>query len=158
ELLRVGYNDYIHPMGDLMFNPLAHSGDSDYGNLYIANGDGAAGENAATRSTPQRLDALQGKILRITPDISLRPSDELSANGRYRIPTTGPDPNPFVNVSLPSLRKEIFTYGHRNCHRFEWDPISNLIIETEIGLNSWEEVNIIHKGADYGYSEREGTE
>jgi hypothetical protein len=145
-------------MGDLMFNPFANPGDSDYRNLYIANGDGGAGEVAATRTIPQRLDALQGKTLRIRPDINLRPADELSANSRYRIPTTGPDPNPFVNVSLSGLRKEIFTYGHRNCHRFEWDPVSNLIVETEIGLNSWEEVNILHKGANYGYSEREGTE
>ena len=60
-------------------------------------GDGGAGELAgATRTIPQRLDALQGKILRITPDINLRPADELSSNGRYRIPTTGSDPNPFV--------------------------------------------------------------
>src|SRR5262245_51738183 len=36
ELLRVGLNDRIHPMGDLLFNPLAQLGDADYRNLYIA--------------------------------------------------------------------------------------------------------------------------
>ena len=158
EILRVGFTSNIHPMGDLLYNPLAKPGDPDYRNLYIADGDGGAGEAAATRTIPQRLDAIQGKILRITPDINLRPSDDLSANGRYRIPTTGTDTNPFVAVSLSGLRKEIFSYGHRNCHRITWDPISNLLIEDEIGLNSWEEVNIIHKGVNYGYSEREGTE
>src|SRR5205823_12916288 len=76
----------------------------------------------------------------------------------YRIPTTGTDTNPFVGVSLAGLRKEIFAYGFRNCHRISWDPISNLILEDDIGLHSWEEVNIIHKGANYGYAEREGTE
>lgn len=101
---------------------------------------------------------MQGKILRITPDLNLRPADELSANGRYRIPTTGADPNPFISVSLPNLKKEIFAYGFRNCHRITWDPISNKLIEDDIGLHSWEEVNIIHKGTNYGYSEREGTE
>jgi hypothetical protein len=158
ELLRVGFNSNIHPMGDLLFNPLAQPGDSDYRNLYIANGDGGAGENSSTRTIPQRLDALQGKILRITPDITLRPADELSVNGRYRIPTTGSDPNPFVSLSLSGLKKEIYAYGFRNCHRISWDIISNRIIEDDIGLHSWEEVNIIHKGANYGYSEREGTE
>jgi hypothetical protein len=35
---------------------------------------------------------------------------------------------------------------------------SNQLIEDDIGLNSYEEVNIIHKGLNYGYSEREGVE
>ena len=158
EILRVGLNSRIHPLGDLLFNPLATPGHPDYRNLYIAQGDGASGENAGTRTTPQRLDALQGKILRITPDINLRPTDELSANGRYRIPTTGSDTNPFVAVSLAGLRKEIFAYGFRNCHRISWDAVSNKILENDIGLNSWEEVNIVTKGGNYGYSEREGPE
>lgn len=158
EILRVGLNDRIHPMGDLLFNPLAQPGDADYRNLYIAQGDGSAGENSATRTTPQRLDALPGKILRITPDLNLRPADELSANGRYRIPTTGTDPNPFVNISLTNLKKEIFAYGFRNCHRFSWDVVADVIIENDIGLHSWEEVNLVHKGGNYGYSEREGSE
>ena len=108
EILRVGFNTNIHPIGDLVFNPLALAGDADYGNLYIVIGDGGAGEMAgATRTIPQRLDALQGKVLRITPNINLRPSDELSSNGRYRIPTTGADPNPFVALDLLDLKKEI---------------------------------------------------
>jgi hypothetical protein len=56
------------------------------------------------------------------------------------------------------LRKEIFAYGFRNCHRISWDEISSLMIECDIGLHSWEEVNIVHKGGNYGYSEREGAE
>lgn len=158
EILRVGFTSNIHPMGDLLYNPLAHPGDSDYRNLYISDGDGGAGESASTRAVPQRLDAIEGKILRITPDLNLRLTDELSPNGRYRIPTSGSDTNPFVAVTLTGLRKEIFAYGFRNCHRITWDPVSNLLIEDDIGLHSWEEVNIIHKGANYGYSEREGTE
>jgi hypothetical protein len=66
--------------------------------------------------------------------------DELSANGRDRIPTTSTDPNPFVGVSLPNLKKEIFASGFRNCHRLNWEPIANVIVENNIGLNSWEEV------------------
>lgn len=159
EILRTGARDRIHPLGDMMFNPLAQPSDADYRNLYIALGDGSSGETAGvTRTIPQRLDALLGKILRITPDINLRPADELGGNGRYRIPTTGSDPNPFVNVSLSGLRKEIFAYGFRNCHRFSWDTVSNLIVENDIGLDSWEEVNIVQKGMNYGYSEREGPE
>jgi hypothetical protein len=159
EIMRIGLNSRIHPLGDLLFNPLAQPGTADYRNLYVAVGDGASGETAgSTRTTPQRLDALQGKILRITPDLNLRPADELSSNGRYRIPTTGTDPNPFVSVSLAGLRKEIFAYGFRNCHRISWDSVANVILENDIGLDAWEEVNLVRKGANYGYSEREGPE
>src|SRR5437016_394308 len=146
-------------MGDLLFNPLAYPGDSDYGNLYIANGDGGAGETSGVEHTiPQRLDVLPGKILRITPDTNAHPADALSTNGRYRIPTTGPDPNPFVSLTLTNLKKEIYAYGFRNPHRMTWDPVSNKLIANDIGLHSWEEVNIIHAGTNYGWAEREGIE
>lgn len=160
EVLRIGFNDIVHPMGDLIFNPLAQPADVDYRNLYIANGDGGSGETPGEEHpTPQRLDALQGKILRITPDLNLRTDvSTLSANGRYRIPTAGSDPNPFVSLSLANLKKEIYAYGFRNPHRLSWDAVANRLIVDDIGLYSWEEINIIHAGANYGYAEREGTE
>jgi carbohydrate binding protein with CBM6 domain/glucose/sorbosone dehydrogenase/purple acid phosphatase-like protein len=159
EILRVGFNTTIHPMADLLFNALAQPGGADYRNLYISVGDGSAGElYGATHTIPQRLDALQGKILRITPDTTLRPADDLSENGRYRIPTTGSDPNPFISLSLTGLRKEIYAYGFRNPHRMSWDPVSNKLIVNDIGLHSWEEVNLVTKGSNYGYAEREGME
>jgi hypothetical protein len=157
EILRVGFSFVYHPMGDLVFNPLARSGDADYGDLYISMGDGTAGERPGiTHTIPQRLDALQGKILRITPDISLRPQDKLSANGQYRIPSTGADSNPFVSVSM--ARGEIYAYGLRNPHRMSWDPVSNTLFANSIGASSWEDVVIVTKGANYGWAEREGPE
>ena len=157
EILRIGFNLAHHQMDDLLFNPLARPGHEDYGNLYISVGDGIAGETpGVTHPLPQQLNALQGKILRITPDIRLRPNDVLSSNGRYRIPSTGPNPNPFVSVS--GARGEIYAYGLRNPHRMTWDSVSNTLIANDIGLHSWEEVDIITKGSNYGYAEREGPE
>src|SRR5579872_932213 len=157
ELLRVGFNTPIHPMGDILFNPLSKPGSADYGNLYVSMGDGGSGETPGpTQFTPQSLSALQGKILRITPDLALRPKDKVSANGRYRIPTTGPDTNPFI--STPGARGEIFAYGLRNPHRMDWDQVTNTLLVDDIGLHSWEEVNIVTKGGNYGYSQREGNE
>jgi hypothetical protein len=157
EILRVGFSFTRHQMDDLIFDPLAKPGSSDYRNLYISLGDGGAGEVAGvTHSFPQQLNALPGKILRITPDISLHPADQLSSNGRYRIPSTGSDPNPFVAVK--GARPEIFAYGLRNPHRLNWDMPTNTLLANEIGLHLWEEVDIIHKGANYGYPEREGNE
>ena len=157
EILRVGFNDMLHPMGDILFDPLAKPGSADYGNLYVSVGDGGAGETPGpTQPTPQSLSAIQGKILRITPDLALRPKDKLSENGRYRIPATGPDPNPFVSVA--GARGEIFAYGFRNPHRMDWDAVTNTLLANDIGLHSWEEVDIVTKGGNYGYSPREGEE
>jgi hypothetical protein len=156
EVLRVGFNSLIHPMDDIVFDPLAKPGSANYGNLYISMGDGGSGETPSLQTTPQSLNALQGKILRITPDLTLRPKDKLSENGRYRIPSTGPDPNPFVSVS--GAKPEIFAYGFRNPHRLYWDPVTNILLVNDIGLHSWEEINIVTKCGNYGYSRREGNE
>lgn len=160
ELLRIGFNDVIHPLGDLIVNPLAHPGDEDYRNLYMVSGDGGAGEiPGAQHPTPQRLDTLLGKVMRITPDLTARTDiSSVSPNGRYRIPTGGSAPNPFVSLTLTNLKKEIYAYGFRNPHRISWDPITNSLVVNDIGLASWEEVNLIHPGNNYGYAEREGTE
>jgi hypothetical protein len=156
ELLRVGY-DRNHPMADLIFNPLVKSGQDDYGNLYVSVGDGAQGETPGPgHSLPQQLDNFMGKILRITPDINLHPKDKLGPNGRYRIPFTGSDPNPFVSIA--SARGEIYAYGLRNPHRLDWDTVSKTLLVNDIGLHFWEEIDIVTKGANYGYSEREGDE
>jgi hypothetical protein len=146
ELLRVGF-DRNHPMDDTVFNPLAKPGSSDYGNLYIGVGDGAQGETPGPSHTiPQQLNTLLGKILRITPDINLHPKDMLSPNGRYRIPSTGSDPNPFVNVA--GSRGEVYAYGLRHPHRFDWDSTSKTMLVIDIGLHYWEEIDIVAKGGN----------
>jgi hypothetical protein len=156
ELLRTGY-DRNHPMGDTIFDPLAKPGKPDYGNLYIGMGDGAQGETPGPgEHLPQQLNNFMGKILRITPDTKLRPGDMMSENGRYRIPSTGPDANPFVKIS--GARPEIYAYGLRNPHRLSWDAATNTLLVNDIGLHLWEEINVVTKGANYGYSEREGNE
>jgi glucose/sorbosone dehydrogenase len=159
ELLRVPAGSRFHPMGDLAFNPTARPNDRDWRVLYVAVGDSAAGEQrTAIRSNPQRLDNLAGKILRIVPDLRAHlESSAVSENGRYRIPRD----NPFV--SIDGARKEIWAYGLRNPHRLSWDvdpanAANNHLIAAVVGLRTWETVVIIHKGANYGYSEREGTQ
>lgn len=159
EILRLGYNSHIHPLGDITFHPTAQPGDAEWGVMYLASGDGGSGESNTTRMNPQRLDQMVGKILRIIPDLSLHTADSsVSVNGRYRIPND----NPFVNAgTYPGARKEIWSVGHRNPHRFAWQVPTGggvpTLLVTEIGLNSWEEVNIIKRGKNYGYSEREGA-
>jgi hypothetical protein len=167
ELLRLNMSGQIHPMGDLIFNPLAEPGDPEWRVMYISVGDGGAGEQdsgdptiSSTRMTPQRLDTLGGKILRIIPDLAEHTdTSTVSPNGRYRIP----DDNPYTSIINTAVRDELFAVGLRNPHRMSWDvdpenPENNHLIVNDIGLHTWEEVNIIYPGRNYGYSEREGNE
>jgi hypothetical protein len=158
ELMRLEYSGRIHPMADLIFNPTARPGDADWRAMYIATGDGGNGEQTSSvRANPQRLDMLVGKILRIIPDPKEQSNRSVaSENGRYRIPND----NPFV--SKAGARKEIWAYGLRNPHRLAWDVDTtnrtNQLIAFVIGLRTWETVDIIHKGGNYGYSRREGPQ
>jgi glucose/sorbosone dehydrogenase len=159
EIMRVAYNGRIHPMGDIIFNPVARRGDPDWRVMYISSGDGGAGEQRSNiRNNPQRLDTLVGKILRIIPDLKDHTgSSTVSENGRYRIPND----NPFS--AKQGARKEIWAYGLRNPHRMSWDVdpagrSKHQLIASVIGLRTWETVVVIHKGANYGYSLREGPQ
>jgi hypothetical protein len=159
EVLRVQLNHRIHPMGEVVFHPAARRGDPEWRVMYIGFGDGGSGElRTMARPNPQRLDTLVGKILRIIPDTAEHvATSTVSDNGRYRVPND----NPFV--SKRGARKEIWAYGLRNPHRLSWaaDPADSRrhhLIAAVIGLRTWEMVNIIRKGANYGYSQREGNQ
>ena len=64
-----------------------------------------------------------------------------------------PDDNPFVG-DTSGRREEIYAYGFRNPHRITWDPVSNLLIASDIGFHTWEEVNIVRAGANHGWANR----
>ena len=159
EVMRLQLNHRIHPMGEMVFHPTARRGDPEWRVMYIGIGDGGAGElRTIARPNPQRLDTLVGKIVRIIPDPAEHAATStLSENGRYRIPND----NPFV--SKPGVRKEIWAYGLRNPHRLSWaadpdDPRRQHLIAAVVGLRTWEMISIIRKGANYGYSQREGNQ
>jgi mono/diheme cytochrome c family protein len=159
ELLRVQHPLPIHPLGEMTFNPVARPGDPDWRVMYLGAGDAGSGEQRDSRRlNPQRLDTYVGKILRIIPDLSEHTTrSTISENGRYRIPND----NPFTTVD--GARKEIWAYGLRNPHRLAWDvdsarPRAPTLLAFDIGLGTWETVEVVHKGANYGYPLREGTQ
>ena len=159
ELLRLQHPLPQHPLGEMTFNPAARPGDDDWRVMYLGAGDSGSGEQRDSRRlNPQRLDTLVGKILRIVPDLREHTkTSTVSENGRYRIPND----NPFSTVD--GARKEIWAYGLRNPHRLIWDvdpaqPRSATLLAFNIGLVTWETVVVIHKGANYGYPLREGTQ
>ena len=159
ELLRLQLPGAIHPLGEMTFNPAAKKGDPDWRVMYLGSGDAGTGEQRdARRMNPQRLDTIVGKILRIVPDLREHvATSRVSENGRYRIPND----NPFV--TFDGARKEIWAVGIRNPHRLIWiadpaRPKAPRLLAFNIGLVTWETVVLVDKGANYGYSLREGPQ
>ena len=167
EVMRLQHPLAPHPLGEMTFNPVARPGDPDWRVMYLGAGDAQSGEQRDSRRlNPQRLDTLVGKILRIVPDLrGHATTSTVGENGRYRIPND----NPFVTVG--GARREIWAYGLRNPHRLIWDvnPASALstaeerakaatLLAFNIGLVTWETIVVIHKGGNYGYPLREGTQ
>jgi aldose sugar dehydrogenase len=81
------------------------------------------------RKKAQELDSHLGKILRINSDGSI------------------PKDNPFTGKG----RGEIWSYGHRNPQGLALHPGTNEIWESEHGPRGGDEINIIRKGANYGW-------
>ncbi|MFI6095597.1 PQQ-dependent sugar dehydrogenase [Lentzea sp. NPDC051213] len=139
EVMRVGYASFIHGFQEIGFNPTAHWWDEDYGLLYLASGDGGIGTNT---TVPQDLALPQGKILRIDP------AGTNGANNRYGIPRS----NPFVQKA--GALGEIYAYGMRDPYRFSWD--GHRMFLGHIGEKAVDSVYEVRKGANLGWSEREG--
>ncbi|WP_425396807.1 PQQ-dependent sugar dehydrogenase [Aeoliella sp.] len=95
------------------------------GHLLIAVGDRGVGEQAQDPRRPN------GKIHRIWPDGSI------------------PEDNPYADGS--EGMKSVFTYGNRNPQGLAVHPETGIIWETEHGPMGGDEVNIIKKGANYGW-------
>ena len=112
--------------------------------LYIAVGDGGSGGDP--HGNGQNKKVLLGKILRI--DVS-----KSGTNAKYTIPQD----NPFKG-STDGTREEIYAYGMRNPWRFNIDRKTGLIWAADVGQDKIEEIDIIDKGANYGWNTMEGNE
>lgn len=76
-------------------------------------------------------ESLNGKVLRIRPDGSI------------------PEDNPFGTP--------VFTTGHRNVQGIAFGP-DGTVYASELGLNDWDELNVLRAGADYGWPDAEGPD
>jgi glucose/arabinose dehydrogenase len=87
--------------------------------------------DAAQPDRAQDLESLGGKILRLSPD------------------GTVPADNPFAG-------SPVFSYGHRNVQGLAFDQDGRLWA-SEFGQNTWDELNLIEAGGNYGWPVVEGV-
>lgn len=97
----------------------------DNGHLYFSMGD------RGDRTNAQDLSIHSGSIFRLNLDGSI------------------PDDNPFVNQS--GAQPEIWSYGHRNPQGLFFDKQSKQLWSNEHGPRGGDEINLIEKGANYGW-------
>ena len=117
--------------------------------LYISTGDGGyandwgIGHNV-TEGNGQDMTTLLGKMLRVDVD---NPSD----GKNYGIPAD----NPFVGND--EVEPEIWASGLRNPWRCSFDTGDGKLMCADVQQNSFEEVNIVEKGGNYGWRAMEAT-
>ena len=95
------------------------------GHLFISQGE------RNDRPTSQKLDMLQGKLVRL----------DLEGNI--------PKGNPFVGQA--GARPEIWSYGHRNMQGMAIDPRTGKLWQSEHGPRGGDEINLPQPGKNYGW-------
>ena len=123
-----------HDGGKLLFGP--------DGYLYISFGDG--GNSGDPNNYAQNRSVLLGKLLRINVDSS-------SGGNNYSIPVT----NPFYG-NTNGWRQEIYAWGLRNTWKYSFDVPTGRLWAADVGESSWEEIDIIESGKNYGWHIMEG--
>ncbi len=112
------------------------------GYLYIGLGDG--GDGGDPDNNGQTTSTLLGAMLRI----------DVNGAAPYVVP---PD-NPFAgNDCNAGACPEIFAWGLRNPWRWSFDRGTGDLWLADVGQSSWEEVNLLRKGENYGWAIREGA-
>ena len=134
-------NNSNHNGGKIAFGP------DEY--LYISFGDGGGANDP--EGNGQDINSIFGSICRIDVDLDGNNPVETNPvlpNGNYEIPMD----NPFVGVSGLD---EIYAYGLRNTWKFSFDDITGRFWGADVGQGEFEEINIIEKGGNYGWSRYE---
>lgn len=121
---------------DVMGGSIHNGGDMVFGpdgKLYVSTGDGA------NPATAQSKTSLLGKILRMNKDGSI-PAD-----------------NPFISdPTYTGTYKLIYALGLRNPFSMDIQPGTGRIFACDVGQETWEEINDILPGRNYGWPLIEG--
>jgi len=142
DIIRVNQPYGNHDGGQIAFGPDR--------NLYIGFGDG--GSAGDPQGHAQDTTDLLGSFLRLDVD-GVTP---------YAIPS-GANGNPFAgNPKCPADHSgtqncpEIYAWGVRNPWRWSFDSATGDLWAGDVGQNSFEEIDRIERGGNYGWNCREG--
>lgn len=115
---------------------------ADDGMLFVSSGDGTSESDLDL--VAQDLSKLLAKVLRI--DV-----DHPDAGRQYSVPKD----NPFLDV--PNARPETWAFGLRNPWRMTFDCELKQLWLAQNGQDQWEQVYLIERGGNYGWSLFEGS-
>ncbi|NIV17376.1 MAG: hypothetical protein GWN47_02970 [Woeseiaceae bacterium] len=116
--------------------------------LYIGLGDGGGANDP--QETGQDTTRLLGSFLRL---------DVIGTGADYNIPAGNPFSGnakcgPGINAnSCP----EIYAWGFRNPWRWSFDPATGVLWAGDVGQGTWEEIDQVEVGNNYGWDCREGA-
>lgn len=162
ELILIQQEDEAdnHNGGDLHFGPDGYLyisfGDEGWQNDHFDNGQTITKDFFACIA---RID-VDKKTSNLAPH--LHPAIPLDVGvARFSVPAD----NPFVGatrfngaaIDPAKVRTEFWAVGLRNPWRFSFDSATNELWVGDVGSNSYEEVDIITKGGNYGWAFREGN-
>jgi glucose/arabinose dehydrogenase len=127
-------NDRLADVGTVFEAAPKSSGGRHFGSRMVWGPDGKLYVSAGERGNDawaQMRDRHPGSVLRLNEDGSVPPD------------------NPFVGQ--PGIRPEIFTWGNRNPQGMIVHPVRGEIWEQEHGPRGGDEINILKRGANYGW-------
>jgi glucose/arabinose dehydrogenase len=129
-----------HNGGHLVFGP--------DGYLYLGLGDGGSAGDPNERGQDNRR--LLGTMIRL----------DIDGGSPYAIPAGNPfEANPVCPLGASGTQEcpEIYAWGLRNPWRYSFDRQTGTLWLGDVGQGSWEEINTLTAGGNYGWNEREGA-
>ena len=131
RIVRMTYNGSALGEPEVVLDGIAKAGIHNGGRI-IFGPDGmlyAGTGDAGQSDRSQDMDSLNGKILRVAPDGSVPPD------------------NPYGNP--------VWSYGHRNVQGLGFADDGRLWA-SEFGQSTWDELNLVERGSNYGWPVAEG--